>query len=397
MFASFGTAAGSLDELTADLSATPPCRGRARARARHEPLHGHARALPLARPPGRADRLGRRLPLGRHRRREVGVGLQPRHHQPRRRHAACRRTARGEARADLPDRRLLRGRQPRGRPDRRLGRRDRGRRRPRTSSASPARRRVSRSCASPATATSTARSMPPSPRSANLHDRPEGALPFPSRMSSPPSTTRSPRCASALRCCSSSTSRDRWTSPSRPPRPSSARPRTRSRWRWITSPRATTSASPPSRKSRRRHRARAGRPVADIGSTRDAFLGALGGLQSMGDTPLYSGGRHVRRQQAQIVVADRITAIVLLSDGENDTHNADDRRRPDAREPRAPAPHTRCSCSRSRTARMPMSPRSSRSRARQAPTTTTPPTRRRSARARRPRHELLTPGVLPLR
>ena len=31
-----------------------------------------------------ADRLGGRLPLGGHRRREVGVGLQPRHHEPRR-------------------------------------------------------------------------------------------------------------------------------------------------------------------------------------------------------------------------------------------------------------------------------------------------------------------------
>ena len=86
--------------LTAASVADPSVQGhRARARTRHEPLHGDPRALPLARPPGRADRLGRRLPLGRHRRREVGVGLQPRHHEPRRRDPHDRRAAGGEARA----------------------------------------------------------------------------------------------------------------------------------------------------------------------------------------------------------------------------------------------------------------------------------------------------------
>ena len=59
--------------------------------------------------------LGRGLPLGGHRRREVGLGLQPRHHQPRRRDPHRGRAARGEARSDLPHRRVLRRRQPRRR------------------------------------------------------------------------------------------------------------------------------------------------------------------------------------------------------------------------------------------------------------------------------------------
>jgi Ca-activated chloride channel family protein len=61
-------------------------------------------------------------------------------------------------------------------------------------------------------------------------------------------------------------------------------------------------------------------PVADIGANRDAFLGALGGLQSMGDTPLFQAVDSFATQQAQSWSADRITAIVLLSDGENDTN-----------------------------------------------------------------------------
>ena len=63
-------------------------------------------------------------------------------------------------------------------------------------------------------------------------------------------------------------------------------------------------------------------PIADIGTNRDAFLGALGGLQSMGDTPLYQAVDTFATQQAQSWSSDRITAIVLLSDGENDTPNA---------------------------------------------------------------------------
>ena len=63
-------------------------------------------------------------------------------------------------------------------------------------------------------------------------------------------------------------------------------------------------------------------PIADIGTNRDAFLGALGGLQSMGDTPLYQAVDTFATQQAQSWSPDRITAIVLLSDGENDTPNA---------------------------------------------------------------------------
>jgi Ca-activated chloride channel family protein len=63
-------------------------------------------------------------------------------------------------------------------------------------------------------------------------------------------------------------------------------------------------------------------PIADIGTGRDAFLSALGGLQSMGDTPLYQAVDTFAAQQAASWSPDRITAIVLLSDGENDTPNA---------------------------------------------------------------------------
>ena len=62
-------------------------------------------------------------------------------------------------------------------------------------------------------------------------------------------------------------------------------------------------------------------PIADIGTNRDALLSALGGLQSMGDTPLYQAVDTFAAQQAQSWSSDRITAIVLLSDGENDTPN----------------------------------------------------------------------------
>ena len=60
--------------------------------------------------------------------------------------------------------------------------------------------------------------------------------------------------------------------------------------------------------------------MADIGASKDAFLGALGGLQSMGDTPLYQAVDSFAAQQAASWSPDRITAIVLLSDGENDTN-----------------------------------------------------------------------------
>ncbi|MFK4835837.1 substrate-binding domain-containing protein [Microbacterium sp. ZW T2_14] len=63
-------------------------------------------------------------------------------------------------------------------------------------------------------------------------------------------------------------------------------------------------------------------PVSDIGTSRDAFLGALGGLTSMGDTPLYQAVDTFASQQAASWTSDHINAIVLLSDGENDTPNA---------------------------------------------------------------------------
>lgn len=63
-------------------------------------------------------------------------------------------------------------------------------------------------------------------------------------------------------------------------------------------------------------------PVADIGASRDGFLGSLGGLVSMGDTPLYQAVDTFAGQQAASWSADRINAVVVLSDGENDAPNA---------------------------------------------------------------------------
>lgn len=61
-------------------------------------------------------------------------------------------------------------------------------------------------------------------------------------------------------------------------------------------------------------------PVADIGSSREELLTALDGLHSMGDTPLYLAVDTFARRQAQAWSADRINAVVVLSDGENDTN-----------------------------------------------------------------------------
>lgn len=63
-------------------------------------------------------------------------------------------------------------------------------------------------------------------------------------------------------------------------------------------------------------------PVTDIGASRDAFLGSLGGLASMGDTPLYQAVDTFAGQQAASWSPERINAVVLLSDGENDAPNA---------------------------------------------------------------------------
>jgi Ca-activated chloride channel family protein len=63
-------------------------------------------------------------------------------------------------------------------------------------------------------------------------------------------------------------------------------------------------------------------PMADIGQSRDAFLAALGGLQTLGDTPLYEAVDRFAAEQARSWSPDRITAVVVLSDGENDTNTA---------------------------------------------------------------------------
>ncbi|GAA1955994.1 vWA domain-containing protein [Microbacterium deminutum] len=62
-------------------------------------------------------------------------------------------------------------------------------------------------------------------------------------------------------------------------------------------------------------------PVADISTSQNAFLSALGGLHSMGDTPLYQAVDTFAAQQAKLSSPDKITAIVVLSDGKNDTNH----------------------------------------------------------------------------
>ena len=163
-----------------------------------QPLHGHARALPLARAPGRGIRFRRRLPLGGHRRREVGVGLQPRHHEPRRRHphrranrrrsSSCRSTRPTGTTSPTTPRCVLTGdwvdqNEAEAAADfiryaqHRAGPGDRARR--------------------PATATSTATLDDGVAKSASSPPTQQGALALPGQDVVPPSTRRSRRCASA--------------------------------------------------------------------------------------------------------------------------------------------------------------------------------------------------------
>ncbi|MGR0218582.1 VWA domain-containing protein [Agromyces sp. ZXT2-6] len=60
-------------------------------------------------------------------------------------------------------------------------------------------------------------------------------------------------------------------------------------------------------------------PVADIEESRDELLDALAGLQPAEGTPLYNAVDAFAKQQAADWDPDRINAIVLLSDGKNDT------------------------------------------------------------------------------
>ncbi|WP_448811659.1 substrate-binding domain-containing protein [Agromyces bauzanensis] len=60
-------------------------------------------------------------------------------------------------------------------------------------------------------------------------------------------------------------------------------------------------------------------PVADIGDNRAAFLKALGSLRPIEFTPLYAAVDEFARQRAAEWTPDRINAIVLLSDGKNET------------------------------------------------------------------------------
>ena len=60
-------------------------------------------------------------------------------------------------------------------------------------------------------------------------------------------------------------------------------------------------------------------PVADVGTGRAGFLDSLGGLQPIEFTPLYAAVDTFAQQRADDWDADRINAIVLLSDGKNET------------------------------------------------------------------------------
>lgn len=60
-------------------------------------------------------------------------------------------------------------------------------------------------------------------------------------------------------------------------------------------------------------------PVSDIGSGRTEFLKALGSLRPVEFTPLYAAVDEFARQRAADWNPDRINAIVLLSDGKNET------------------------------------------------------------------------------
>ncbi|HTH06338.1 MAG TPA: VWA domain-containing protein, partial [Ilumatobacteraceae bacterium] len=60
-------------------------------------------------------------------------------------------------------------------------------------------------------------------------------------------------------------------------------------------------------------------PVADIGTERAGFLKALGALKPIEFTPLYSAVDTFAQQRSDDWQADRINAIVLLSDGKNET------------------------------------------------------------------------------
>lgn len=61
-------------------------------------------------------------------------------------------------------------------------------------------------------------------------------------------------------------------------------------------------------------------PVGDINDNRRELLSTLKGVSSMGDTPLYEAVQRYAKAQAKTWSHDRINAIVVLSDGENDVN-----------------------------------------------------------------------------
>ena len=383
MFASFGTAAGSVDDLSASAIAEPAVQS---IRREHELATSHYMATPehflwharQADEKGSAADFLSAVIVDEKSVWDYNRGITSRDGVTRVEGDASR----GEARPDLPHRRLLRRRQPRRRADRRLGRPERGGCR---RGLHPLRRHR------PGPGDRPRVGLPRPERDAGRRRRrdvaklvadPEGVLPLPGQDVVAAVNKAFPEVrkrAQVLFLMDVSGSMDEPISASDTKLTAAKAPSHRPS---TTSRRATTSAS---RRSRRRRTApccpATSSPIADIGDSRDAFLGALGGLQSMGDTPLYQAVDTFAAQQAQSWSPDRITAIVLLSDGENDAPNAPtigaDTMLANLQDLHHDTPVL---SSPSPTGRMPTSPRCSRSRARPVPTTTTPRTRSSSRR-----------------
>ena len=224
---------------------------------------------------------------------------------------------------DLSGRRLLRRRQPRRRADRRLGRRRTRRPPPRTSSASPAPRRVSRSCATRATATSTATldagvaASPTSPTTRGRASAPRAGRRRGRQQRLPRGAQARagalPRRRVGLDGRADLGDRDEADAP----------PRTRSRWRSTTSPRATTSASPPSRRPTTERwcpaRCRRSPTSAHRGMPSSARSAGCSRWATLRSTRRSTRSRRSRRSRGRPTASRR---SCVLSDGENDTPNA---------------------------------------------------------------------------
>ena len=322
MFASFGTASGDLANLSAAVVADPAVQSTVRE---HELATSHYMATPehflwharQAEDEGSAADFLSAVIVDEKSVWDYNRGITSRDGVTRVEGAPPR----GAACSDLPHRRLLRRRQPRRHPHRRLGRPERGGRRRRLrplreDRAGPGDRAPVRLPRPERNARRRRRGCRPPRRRTR-----RASSPSPGRTSWPPSTRRSRivrKRAQVLFLMDVSGSMDEPISAT-DTKLSAAKTAIAQALNHFTAGDnvglAAFAQSPdgvllPGNVS----------PVAEIGANRDAFLGALGGLQSMGDTPLFQAVDTFATQQAQSWSPDRITAIVLLSDGENDTN-----------------------------------------------------------------------------